>query len=255
MNSEIESTAIFEAISPAACPPMPSATRNSFASSETRNESSLCCRCRPTWVRPIALRFITRASALLEKGKPLSALLALPFSLPELGERGLYLDVVGIPLERLVQIALRLGAQAGAFADEARILQKNGVDRFALHGALDGLHRLARVRRNARRGQGEIVEPLGVGGVVLDRHVEILVGGAHVAVLVRLDALGHIGLGHLREVGGALVDAGGELGVVLLALGGIGQNVDRLGQELEAALGLGLVGAGIAVGVLLPSKA
>src|SRR4051794_32106035 len=114
---------------------MPSATRKSFASSETRKESSLCCRCRPTWVKPIALRSITGASALLEKGKPLSALLA---PLSELGQRGLHLDIVGVPLERFVQITLRLGHQPGAFADQPRILQIQRVDRLALQSALDG---------------------------------------------------------------------------------------------------------------------
>src|SRR5436305_1749109 len=58
MNSLMESTAMREAISPAAWPPMPSATRKSFASSSTRNVSSLCWRCRPTSVRPYAFTSI-----------------------------------------------------------------------------------------------------------------------------------------------------------------------------------------------------
>src|SRR2546430_15454835 len=40
MNSEIESTAIFEAISPAACPPM----RSEEHTSELQSQSNLVCR-------------------------------------------------------------------------------------------------------------------------------------------------------------------------------------------------------------------
>src|SRR6266850_8321785 len=89
------------------------------------------------------------ASALLEKGKPLSALLALPSSLAELGERGLHLDIVGVPLQRLIQITFCFGHETGAFADETCVLQIERVDRLALHGALDGLHGLASERRDA----------------------------------------------------------------------------------------------------------
>src|SRR5947209_13429569 len=184
MNSEIESTAMREAISPAAWPPIPSATRKSFASSATRNVSSLCCRCRPTWVSPTALRSIL-TSALLEKGKPLSALLALS----ELSERGLHLQIIRVPFEGLIEISLRLGREAGALADQPRILQINRIDRLALDRRLDGLHGLAGARRDADRGEGQVVEPFAVVGVMLNRHVEVLVRRAHVAFFERLDAL------------------------------------------------------------------
>src|SRR5262245_60915845 len=50
MNSLIASTAIFDATSPAACPPMPSATTNRFCSALTKWLSSFPLRLRPTSV-------------------------------------------------------------------------------------------------------------------------------------------------------------------------------------------------------------
>src|SRR6476619_5307792 len=47
------STAIFDATSPEACPPMPSATMASLASSGRKNESSLWARLSPMLVSPL----------------------------------------------------------------------------------------------------------------------------------------------------------------------------------------------------------
>src|ERR1044071_7414704 len=68
-----------------------------------------------------------------------------------------------------------------------------------------------------------------------------------------LNAFGEIGLRHLHEIGGTSSGAG-ELGVVLLALGRIGQHVDGLGERLELTLRVRLVGATIAIGMVLPRE-
>src|SRR5436309_3307691 len=95
----------------------------------------------------------------------------------------------------------------------------------------------------------------GVGPVVLHGHVEIFVGAAPVALFQRFHALGQVGLGDLREVDRAAFGGRGELRVVLFAAGGIRQHVHRLGQGLEAALGIILVGVGVAVGMILTRQA
>src|SRR5471032_2610372 len=125
MNSEIASTAMRDAISPAACPPIPSATRNNRAVLSTRNESSLCCRCRPTCVTPYA--FTSTRSALPN------------LSLPQLGQSVLDLSVVTVPLQRLFEIALGFCRQTGLLADESSLFQILRVHRFLLHHGLDRL--------------------------------------------------------------------------------------------------------------------
>jgi hypothetical protein len=52
MNSPIVSTVILEATSPAAWPPIPSATMKSPSLTSEAKASSLCLRLRPTSVRP-----------------------------------------------------------------------------------------------------------------------------------------------------------------------------------------------------------
>src|SRR6476469_8791895 len=121
MNSLIESTAMRDAISPAACPPIPSATRKSLAVLSTRKESSLCCRWRPTCVTPYA--FTSTRSVLPEETESLAGILRLTLSLPQLGQRILDVSVLAVPLQRLFEVALRLGRQTGSLADETRLLQ------------------------------------------------------------------------------------------------------------------------------------
>src|SRR6185436_2345639 len=117
MNSEMESTAMREAISPAAWPPIPSATRNRRASLSTRYESSLCCLCFPTCVSPNA--FTSIPSPLLEEGEPLSRLGA---PLTQLGESILDLCVLRVPLHGLFEVPLRLRAEPGAFEEQSGVL-------------------------------------------------------------------------------------------------------------------------------------
>src|SRR4051812_30295936 len=90
-------------------------------------------------------------SILLEKGKALSSLLGLGTSLPQLRERALNLHVGRIPLRGLVQVALGLGIEAGALADQARVLEKCTVDWLSLHGRFDGLDGLAHRGRDSER--------------------------------------------------------------------------------------------------------
>src|SRR5512141_357841 len=124
MNSAIVSTAIRDAISPAAWPPIPSPTRNRRASSSTRKASSLCCRWRPTCVSPKALTSIR--SALLEKGiqQSLSPLFRFPSGLTQIGESRQNLHVLAIPLQRLLVIPYGLGGKAGAPAEIAGFLEE-----------------------------------------------------------------------------------------------------------------------------------
>ena len=93
--------------------------------------------------------------------------------------------------------------------------------------------------------------------IVLHGHVEVLVRGAHVAFLVRLDSPRQVHLGHLREVGRTRRRSrsrGADLGIVLLASCGIRQHVNGFGQGLELPLRIRLVGAFVAVGMLLPGE-
>ncbi len=172
----------------------------------------------------------------------------------QLCQRGLYLDIGRIPLQRFIEIALGLGIESGPFADHACIFEVRGVDRLALHGRLDGLHGLAHHRGDAGRGEGEVVERLRILRIVLGGHVEVLVGGADVVFLPGLDAFGEVGLGNGREVGGGLRAAAGQFGIVLPPLGRIGQHVHRLGERLELPLGAGLVPSAITVGVVFPRQ-
>src|SRR5207248_6935038 len=245
MNSEMESTAIREAISPAAWPPMPSATRNRRASLSTRYESSLCCRCLPTCVSPNA--FTSIPSPLLKKGEPFPCLGA---PLAQVGEGALDLAVLRIPLRCLFEISLRFGAKSSPFAEKSGIFQKCCVVRLALHGGFDRLDRLPRVSRDPRRGERQIMPCFCVLGVVLHRHVEVFVGGTDVSLFVGLDSLGQVGLGHLGEIGRGRLASGADLGVVLFAAGGGGEGVYGLGERLEAAIGDGRVGCLVAVGVI-----
>src|SRR3954468_2102656 len=61
MASRISWTAIEDATSPAACPPIPSATRNRRSFLSMRKLSSLCVRCRPISVAAANVRSITHS--------------------------------------------------------------------------------------------------------------------------------------------------------------------------------------------------
>ncbi len=102
MNSLIASTATLDATSPAACPPMPSATTKSFCSGLTQKLSSLPLRLRPTSVTASHLSFMdvlgsSRAEALGDAA----------------GQRLLGIDTQGL-LHRL------LGAKAKPLLQEER---------------------------------------------------------------------------------------------------------------------------------------
>src|SRR5215467_12894226 len=75
-NSEMVSVAIFDATSPARCPPMPSATTKRSYSFSTTKESSLCSRWSPTSLIPAATARITVcASPPTSNGKRVSPVL------------------------------------------------------------------------------------------------------------------------------------------------------------------------------------
>src|SRR5205809_181769 len=83
-------------------------------------------------VNPTPTAFTSiRSSPFLEKGEPLSRLGA---SLTQFGEGILNLEVFRIPLRGLFEVALRFGRQSGAFAEQAGVLEEDGVGRLALHG-------------------------------------------------------------------------------------------------------------------------
>ena len=67
MNSSIVSTAILAATSPAAWPPMPSATTKRPSEMSMTNESSLCFRFRPMSVNPNARKFIAISGSSLRR--------------------------------------------------------------------------------------------------------------------------------------------------------------------------------------------
>src|SRR5262245_39620248 len=115
MNSPIVSTVILAATSPAACPPMPSATTKKPSAGSNASASSLCLRFFPTSVRPNAS---IRAIPPLSSARPLHA---------DLFERLACVARGGIPADGFLVCLLRLEQQAGLPEDCSRVFQERAV--------------------------------------------------------------------------------------------------------------------------------
>src|SRR5512142_1401142 len=154
MNSSIVSTAIFAATSPAAWPPIPSATTKSPSERSITNESSLCFRFRPMSVNPNARRFIAIACSGL--GRAVGARLL---------ETASHFRRIGRPPHRLEVTLLRPRPEARLAEDQPGVLQEAGVVRIDPDRLLDRGDGVPHPVREARRGEGEVMLDLRVLGI------------------------------------------------------------------------------------------
>src|SRR5262245_29953994 len=113
MNSPIVSTVIRAATSPAAWPPMPSATMKRPSERSTAKASSLCFRLRPTSVSP---------KASIEGMLGLDGFLRSNFV-----ERAAHFAGRRIPPKRLLVRLLRFHEKAGLTKDRPGVLQERDV--------------------------------------------------------------------------------------------------------------------------------
>src|SRR5262245_4075556 len=135
MNSPIVSTVILAATSPAACPPIPSATTKKPSAGSNASASSLCLRFFPTSVRPNAS---IRAIPSLPPARPLHA---------DLFERFARVARGGVPADGLLVSLLRLEQQAGLPEDRSRVLQERSIVGLDGQRGFDRLDRRAHVAR------------------------------------------------------------------------------------------------------------
>src|SRR5262245_13778717 len=106
MCLSMDSTARREATSPAACPPIPSATTSSVPSPEMEKESSFDLRLRPTSLRPaVIIEWCRAPRAAAALARDTGSVLLLRRQLVELGERRL---VVRLPGQNRAQLLDRL---------------------------------------------------------------------------------------------------------------------------------------------------
>src|SRR5215475_8164002 len=118
MNSPIVSTVILAATSPAAWPPIPSATTKKPSAGSKARASSLCLRFRPTSVKPNAsIRAMTPSAS--------SCTLHADFF-----ERLARVAGGRIPADRLLVRLLGLQQQSGLPEDRAGVLQQRAVVRL-----------------------------------------------------------------------------------------------------------------------------
>src|SRR5450759_3815753 len=178
MNSSIVSTAILAATSPAAWPPIPSATTKSPSPMSMTNESSLWRRFRPTSVRPAARREKVIASSCT--GRAMGLRLLEPMA---------QIRGVRVPAHGLTVTFFRTRPKAGLAEDQAGILQELRVPGIELQGFLHGRDGEAQLLRKAQRRHRQVVVDLSVARILPDRHLEIRPGGVPPLVAVGLDAL------------------------------------------------------------------
>src|SRR5450432_226354 len=182
MNSPIVSTVIFDATSPAACPPIPSATMKSPSSLSKARESSLCLRLRPTSVKP-------KTSILARSSSFDGALCADVFErLPDFLRRR-------IPAHGFRKCLLGLDQKSRLAEHGPGVLQQADVLRLERDRGLESPHGNAEITR-ASGSEAEIVLGADVLRIAVHGQLKIAGGVRVLLILVGNDPLRDVVLGN-----------------------------------------------------------
>src|SRR6266571_6172871 len=193
MWRSIDSTARREATSPAACPPMPSATTNRLCSGASAKESSLDERLRPTSDRPALWNRRPGVSGTVLPLRPVLVALR-PRELLQLGAGRL---VRRLARQDDAQLVHRFLLPAAVGQRERQVQAGDLVVRVPLEGAAEGGGRLVPALELAQR-DAEIVVHVGEGRVELDGLPEVLDRRLELPVLEQLEAASVVELEVLR---------------------------------------------------------
>src|SRR5262245_35090139 len=195
MWREIESTARRDATSPAACPPMPSATTYRPSPSARTKESSFILRLRPTSVIPVA----RICSGMSSSDTGVTGGGAHPFAARrrQFLQEGECRLVVGLVRQHGAQLVRRLGVLALLGQREAQVEPGDEVVGVHLEGAAEGGDRLLPLLV-LPEGDTEVVVDIGEIGAEPDREPQRLGRGLQLALAqapktsaeVEIEALG-----------------------------------------------------------------